>query len=265
MIPKIKNLVKLNVLFQISLASLIFVSCSKTQHTEKTVTLKSDPLFPNSIVSNNINFILETDSNTLIRIDYKGQQDNEMPDSRTDVLFDENSYIFEASFVGNVKTEIWCHSNFGSVLAAQEYVEKLGRCLGKIPVFQINMLDHVVIHKGDATAFAETEGQFFVLYSDNMDKRISTNDLEETVFHESIHATIQNIYETSADWKNAQIADGKFITEYAKRLPSLEDMPETALFAYTMINYPGRMPLYIEKWINENIPNRLAFFKTIYQ
>jgi len=125
-------------------------------------------------------------------------------------------------------------------------------------------LDHVVINNGDNTAFAETQGHFFVLYSENMDNRISTHDLEETVFHESVHASIQDIYENDTAWTNAQAADPSFVTEYAQSYPGLEDMPETALFAYAMITHPGRLSADIEEWLNENIPHRLAFFSSIY-
>ena len=60
------------------------------------------------------------------------------------------------------------------------------------------MLDHVVIHRGNATAFAEYLGHFFVLYSANIKVRIRNHDLEETVFHEAVHATLDYKYTRSA-------------------------------------------------------------------
>lgn len=227
-------------------------------------TRAGDPLFPNSVVSNDIDFILGTDSDAFTSLTYIGKADKEMPDSRNDILFDVNTYVFEANFSNGKKIGIWCHSSFGSQAAAQGYADKLCPRLGKLPEVQRDMLDHVVIHKGDAGAYAETEGHFFVLYSDNVDARISTHDLEETVFHESVHASIQDSYENTSAWTSAQSADPSFVTEYAERLPNLEDMPETALFAYTMIKHPGRLSDDIENWLNDNIPNRLAFFRTIY-
>lgn len=223
-----------------------------------------DPLFPNSVVSNDIDFILETDSDDFVSLAFIGLDDKEMPDSQSDILFDEDTFVFEATFSNGEKLEIWCHSSFLTQSAAQEYAEKLCPRLGKLPHIQRNILDHVVIHNGNETAFAETEGHFFVLYSENMDARISTNDLEETVFHESVHASLQDTYENDPVWTNAQAADPAFVTEYAQSLPGLEDMPETALFAYAFITYPGRLSMDIENWLTENIPNRLEFFRTIY-
>ncbi|MFK7755571.1 MAG: T9SS type A sorting domain-containing protein [Flavobacteriales bacterium] len=222
------------------------------------------PLFPNSVVSNDIDFILSTDPAVFQSITFIGLEDKEMPDSQSEELFDEDTFIFEASFSTGQTLEIWCHSSFLTQPAAEEYALKLGPRLGKLPAIHREMLNHVVVHNGDATAFAETEGNFFVLYSDNMDDRISTNDLEETVFHEAIHASLQNDYGDSQEWLDAQDSDNAFITEYAEELPALEDMPETALFAYAYLVYPGRLSPEIEAWLDEHNPDKLAFFSQFY-
>lgn len=239
---------------------------TSTEETSEMEAYSSvEPLFPNSVVSNVIDFILDTDPDSFESLKFIGTDYKEMPDSRNDYLFDSGTFIFEAKFIDGDTLEIWCHSSFGTQEEAFEYAEKLSPRLGKLPSVQRQVLDHVVIHKGDATAFAENSGHFFVLYSDNMDARISTHDLEETVFHESVHAALQEEYENSIEWVKAQTSDGNFITEYAMSLPHLEDMPETALFAYTLITNPGRLPEDIEKWITDNIPNRLSFFEEIYE
>lgn len=228
----------------------------------------SKPLYEFSITSNDIDFILSSDTDVFKSLTYVGQARKEMPDKRTTSagLFDDKAYIFKASFKNGKEIGIWCHSSFGSKAAAEDYANKVAPRLGKLPSFQRDMLDHVVIHTGDETAFGETVGRFFVLYSDNMDKRISTNDLEETIFHESIHATIQGLLEDKPEWKAVQRNDnGNFITNYASRLPALEDMPETAIFCYVTIKYPGRLPANVEQWVKDYIPNRLAFFEGIYK
>jgi len=122
-----------------------------------------------------------------------------------------------------------------------------------------------VLHNGDAGAFAESEANFFVIYSDNMDVRIANNDLEETVFHETIHATLDAIYLNSNGWIQAQQQDNTFITQYARDNSDKEDMAETALFVYTMEKHPGRLSQDIETWVLNNIPNRYSFLETIFQ
>lgn len=229
-----------------------------------TIAYCQTPLFPNSVVSNDIDFIRADDPDTYTSLAFIGRAKKEMPSSISNDLFDQNTFIFEATFTDGETMEIWCHSSFGTQAVAQGYAEKLGPRLGKLPVFQRNMVNHVVIHSGDAGAFAEIEGQFFVLYADNMDRRISTNDLEETVFHESVHASYQFMFENDPAWLNAQASDRSYITEYGEENSSLEDMAEAALFAYTMMTYPGRLSQEIEDWITVNNTNRLAWFGMLY-
>lgn len=254
---------------------LCTTSCTDTSKNESTpintinedtdVSQTVNPLFSNSIVSTDIDFIKETDSDAFVSINYIGQDDKEMPDSRADELFDNGTYIFEVNFSDGTSIEIWAHSSFGSEDAAKAYADKLTNRLGKLPEFMRNVISHVVLHKGNAGAFAESEGHFFVLYSDNMDVRISNNDLEETVFHESVHAALDFEYLQNTSWLQAQQNDQTFITQYAKDNPNKEDMAESALFAYTMIKYHGRLSNEIEDWVLNYTPNRFAFFQSIFE
>ena len=225
-----------------------------------------DPLFPNSVVSNDIDFILDTDLDVFEDLNFIGLDNKEMPgEPNGGELFDTNTFIFKANFIDGNSLEIWCHSSFLTQETAKEYADKLCPRLGKLPDFQRNLLDHVVIHNGDGGAFAEIEGQFFILYSENMDERISTHDLEETVFHESVHASYQFMYQNDPSWLDAQIQDPTFVTEYAQNNPQIEDLAESALFAYTLITHPGRLDSDIEQWLIDNIPNRLEWFGLIYE
>ena len=222
------------------------------------------PLFPNSVVSNDIDFILETDPDSFLEINYLGVSVKEMPGDPNGGGLNAFAYIFEATFTDGETLEIWCHNAFGSETAAREYADKLAPRLGKLPTFQRNMVNHVVIHKGNRSAFAEIEGQFFILFSENMDDRISTNDLEETVFHESVHASYQFMYQDHPDWTGAQAADPTFVTVYGRDNSFVEDIAESALFAYAYLSYPGRLSDNIETWLEENIPNRIEFFRGFY-
>lgn len=239
---------------------LLITSCSPDTDSP-TLT----PLFPNSIVSTEIDFIKSTDPDAFVSLSYIGQQDKEMPDKRNNELFDVDTYVFEASFTGGKVIEIWAHSSFGSEAAAQEYVDKLTPRLGKLPEIMRNPLSHIVLHKGDEGAFAEASGNFFVVYSDNMDERIENDDLEETVFHESVHASLDAIHLENADWLKAQNNDYAFITEYAQNNSDKEDLAESAIFIYTITTYPGRLSSDIVNWVNTNIPNRVSYINSIFE
>jgi hypothetical protein len=77
---------------------------------------------------------------------------------------------------------------------------------------------------------------------------------EETVFHESVHAVWDKTHARSAEWMDAQTKDGSFITDYARRNPKGEDLAESALFAFTLIHHPDRIPREAAAKIERAIP-----------
>lgn len=242
-----------------------FLNQEQQSNADSTNTTNSKPLFINSIASTNIDFIKSTDPDTFISISFLGRFQREMPGTNTNVLVDPNSFVFEALFTDNKKISIWCHSSFQTIERATDYANKLTDKLGKLPVFMRDELSHVVVHYGSGGAFAEDRGKFFVIFSERIDKRISENDLEETVFHETCHITFDVKYAKSQEWKEIQKTDGVFITEYAESRQDVEDIAETAIFVYTMKNYPERLSEDVKDWVKTNVPNRYKFIEKLFQ
>ncbi|MEM9165623.1 MAG: hypothetical protein AAGB48_01210, partial [Planctomycetota bacterium] len=186
----------------------------------------------------------------------------EMPDKRSNELF-AKAYVFKADFEPDHTVEVWAHEDFGSPEAAEVYVRLLAEAIGQQPAMLRRALKHVVLHVGSETAFAEEQAGFFVIYSENMDARIGTHDLQETVFHESAHVAWERAHATADGWVAAQEADQGFITRYAARKPVKEDVPESALFAFTVLNHPGRLPADVEATVRAVMPHRLSYFEAI--
>lgn len=223
-----------------------------------------NPLFENSVVSTDFDFITTEDPSEFVQMKFLERAVREMPDKRSGSLFDSEAFVFEASF-SDATLEIWVHSSFMQMEVASSYANMLSGPLGRLPKFMRKALDHVVVHKGDETAFAEDKGHFFVVYSENMENRVSTHDLEETVFHETVHATLDSACSQNASsWNDARVKDNSFITDYAASFPEQEDMAESALFAYAILKHPQRLPDNVEEWLVTHIPNRLAFFRSIF-
>ena len=223
-----------------------------------------DPYFANSVVSHDIDLILDDDPTTLATIEFIGNDLREMPDSRHDELFDQNSYIFKLSFDDQASVEIWAHSSFPNPQDAKTYAEAVVRPLGKLPKAMRAKLNHVVLHKGNETAFSEHLGHFFVLYSENITRRLSDNDLEETVFHESVHATLDYKHSNDPVWIRAQRKDNAYVTQYGQQNPKGEDLAETALFAYSRLINSERLPTKLTEWLDTNIPNRLKYLSNLF-
>ena len=221
------------------------------------------PIYENSVVSNDLEFIRSGDLGAFACIRYDGEFRVEMPDKRGGELFADGVFVFTAEYMDGTSVGIWVHPDVGSESNARELALQAAEPVGELPTIMRLRLDHVVIHMGNETAFAEHLGRFFVLYSMNMATRIRNHDLEETVFHESAHATLDHPWRESTRWRNAQRADGGFITRYAESRQS-EDLAESALFAWTLLIHPGRLPEWVEQMVWLIMPNRVLFFEEIF-
>jgi hypothetical protein len=228
-------------------------------------TVAAEPLFHNSVVSNDLDFIREDDPEAEFCLQYLGASRAEMPDKRSDILFVDDVHIFRAVFAQSNAIEIWVHPEVGDKTDAEAIVDPVLRAIARLPQPMRELLNHAVIHEGNETAFSEDRGRFFVMYTENIRSRISTQDISETVFHESVHATLDIPHAASSEWQAAQEADGDFVTEYAQKFPKQEDMAESALFAWTVLKHPGRLPPEIEARVAGLIPNRLAYFQELFR
>ncbi len=226
--------------------------------------VNTDPIFPNSIVSNSLSFIELTDASVTHCMVLTGRETREMPGGPTNNLFEDNVYIFEANYADGTTVEVWATARFSSESAAESEAGEIAMRLALLPTFMRETLNHVILHTGDSTAFAEDLAHFFVVYEENMAFRRSENDMEETLFHESVHATMDNMYrDGDPRWANAQQTDPGFITEFARDRVT-EDLAESAIFAFTDKYFPGRLPEDVTNSINLIMPNRLDFLQSIF-
>lgn len=223
----------------------------------------AEPLFKNSVVSNTLDFIMTSDPSAFHCISYDGEITAEMPGAASGQLMANGVFSFTAQYTDGSSVPFWVHYDIGSNDTAAPVAQNAAKAVGKLPTFMRAKLNHVVIHGGDGTAFAEDRGRFFVLYAKNMKTRMRNKDLEETVFHEAVHATLDIPHLKSAAYRKARRADGAVITQYAAKRPT-EDMAESALFAWALTQHPGRLPARIEDAVRQIMPNRLAFFETLF-
>ena len=253
-------------------AAILLGMCSVSNSANSNEALEgrapsaAPPPYRSSVVGTDFDFITESDAGCLESLDYVGFKEFEMPDKReTGRPLIQNAYLFDAHFDDGTKVQIAMDQAFGSREAAEQDALRYTPALSKLPNRYRQNLRHIVVHKGgeDTTAFAEDKGHFFVIYSDNATKRIATHDLQETFFHEGTHASIQAQYLGKQAWKKAKELDDAYITDYA-RTNEQEDFAESALFAYTLIHNPERLPAAERERIVKQIPNRIAFFKTVF-
>ena len=239
---------------------------TETSQGGRTMSAGVPPLYRSSVVGTEFDFITQDDPSTFDHLEFMGLEEFEMPDKReNDEPLVQNAYVFEASFADDTKIKIVLDQEFGSRETAELNASEYATRLGKLPSLYRRNIRHITVNFGgaDTTAFAEDKGHFFTIYSGNASRRIETHDLEETFFHEGTHASIQDAFLESDEWKSAVSRDASYITEYAKTSEQ-EDFAESALFAYTIIYHPERFPDSEREKIMNAIPNRIEFFRRVF-
>jgi hypothetical protein len=225
---------------------------------------QDEPIYRSSVVGTDFDFIIDEDPDTFDRLEEKGKGLAEMPDkSDRSAALRQEAYLFVAHFNDGTRVNLAIDADFETQGAARTEALRYTPRLGKLPTALRRGVSRLVVHKGgeDVTAFSDIG--LMVLYSDNATKRIKTHDLEETIFHESVHAAWDKTYASSEEWIAAQKKDGGFVTEYAKKNPKKEDLAESALFAYILIHRPDRIPAEEAAKIGRVIPNRTAFIEKL--
>ena len=221
----------------------------------------AEPLFYSSVTSNDIDYITKRDPSAYGCKTYIGTDLKEMPDGQGGPLMRDGTHVFELHFKDGVEMQVWVSAAVGSERSAAKQVVKIQQPLGKLPTMMRREIGHVVIHQGDRGAFAEDQGHFFVLHTNNIAKRISTHDLEETVFHEAMHASVQSKLLKSSKWRSAVRKDKGHVTEYSQT-DAQEDFAETGLMIYTYLRDPDRLPANVRSAMERTIPNRIAFWRS---
>lgn len=220
--------------------------------------------YSTSIVGTDFDIITDADPTCFVDLNYQGVQSAEMPDKTKEggELF-QDAHIFVANYSDKTKVQIAIDNSIEAEDTAKSEALRYATRLGKLPTILRTGVERLVVHEGHEETTAFSDQGLIVVYSGNATKRISTNDLEETLFHESVHAAWDAKYAKSFEWKRAQAADGNFATMYAKEKPELEDLAESALFAYAVLHHSDRLPTKDVKQIKGKIPARILFVESL--
>lgn len=205
--------------------------------------------------------IKTSDPSTFNCLSYEGRTIRQMWDKRLDNEFDLEVFLFHAHFTDSPPIDIIVNPEFDTVEAAESEARRYTTGLGQLPLVLRHGIRQFGIHGGEPTYSAGT-GKIFV-YADRTTVRIEQNHLEESLLHESVHASLDAIYARSPEWQAAQEQDGAFVTRYGRDHPQGEDLAETTLFAYGFLHHPDRIPPVDSQDIRRAIPARLALLETI--
>lgn len=209
--------------------------------------------------------------------------------NETGLLLNVAVYHYRAAFTDTVKTiDFYMDNLYASEAAARAQVDKYTTALGALPKVTRENYKFIRCPKADGSFNAENIGKFWTLWGDRADVRIAQGKLEELFFHESTHAALQNqvatyggiglplLYSSNPPspvinpaWQAAVDADGgRYLTEYGQSNAITndpgEDFAESAQISWSVLKYPERFPPVELADILAHIPNRIAFFQSVY-
>ena len=136
--------------------------------------------------------IIRTDDPTsFVCLHPRGRATRQMWDKRVEREFYHKVYLYDAYFADGGKFEGHVNPEFETPEAATAEAFRYMRGFGQLPTVLRAGIRSLGIHRGNKTASAGA-GKIFV-YQGNAIKRQSRNKLEETLFHESVHASLDGL------------------------------------------------------------------------
>ena len=158
--------------------------------------------------------IIRTDDPTaFVCLSYEGRTTRQMWDKRIDGESDLNVFLFQAHFSDGPPVDIILNPEFGSEGEARAEAMRYVRGLGQLPLVFRQGIRQFGVHKGDK-GFHGGPGKIF-MYHDRATRRIEQAHLEESILHESVHASLDRDWRQSPQWRAAQAKDPGFLTRYA--------------------------------------------------
>ena len=169
----------------------------------------------------------------------------------------QNAYLFTATYIDGMTVEIQVNPEFDETEAAQR-ANKYARVAGQMPTFLRTDLKTIAIHRGREKAGGSNQG--ILIHADRADTMEKGGFLEEMMYHEGAHNSLDDDVKPDRKWLRAQVADGNFISTYAAEFPDREDVASSFLAWVVVRHRRGRVhPLALEL-IEETMPNRLKYF-----
>lgn len=184
-----------------------------------------------------------------------------MFDRRVNGWINNKPFLFDAFYSDGLKIEIQVNNEFGSTRAAQEVAHAYAIEFGRLPRCLREEVKTSWIHKG-RKLFGGGNNNLLVHVGQAEDYK-RQGVLEEILFHEAVHTSLDATYASHPKWIAAQKSDDHFISKYAREHPEREDLAETFLLWFAVRHRPERLDDELLRKIETTIPARLSFLDSV--
>lgn len=206
--------------------------------------------------------LTEADPTKFQSIQYIGTGKRRVADRRLPGQWGEvNCYLFEVNYADGKTVEGRVNMEFANVSVAEKHARFYAEAIGRLPKLLLKDYASFIIHKGQKLFGGGSD--HFLIHIGQGKAYIADGILEETLFHEATHVSIDKYYRMDRGWLEAQEKDGAFISSYAAENPIREDLAETLLLFYALKYQPGRLDQKIQATVIETIPNRIQYLESL--
>lgn len=209
------------------------------------------------------NIITPNDSSSFTTLRYKGMGNRTMYDRRSESWIQAVPYLFQAEYSDGHPIEIQVNPEFPSIAEAESQALHFAHPIGQLPNYLREKVLTVWIHRGKEPFGGGNNN--ILIHTEQADQYTDLGVLEEVLFHEATHTSLDSLYSDHPDWKAAQRSDENSISSYAKEFPDREDVAESFLLYYAIRQNPNRINKEMADVINNTIPNRIKFFDQQFQ
>ncbi|PIC70815.1 hypothetical protein CSV77_05755 [Sporosarcina sp. P16b] len=225
--------------------------------SHNTVISSSNPPYEGTVYVDS-NIITANDPSSFKKLSYAGRAMRTMYDRRSASWIQTNPYLFRAEYYDGNPIEIQVNPEFQSNAEAESQAIRFARPIGQLPNFLRERVSTVWIHKGKELFGGGNNN--ILIHTEQADQYTELGVLEEVLFHEATHTSIDPVYSHHSGWNAAQQADGNSISSYAKEFPDREDLAESLLMYYAFRQNPERISKEMKHTISKTMPNRIIFF-----
>jgi hypothetical protein len=242
---------------------LLVLALQSGMHNLATVEAASATVAPpfGDTAGTVFDIIRADDPSTFVCLEYIGRESRDIWDKRVEDEPVINTYVFDAQFSDGTGIRMAINPEFGSEAAARAEALRYVEPLGQLPTALRKGIRRFSVHRGNKGFHAGDEQ--IIVYAGTATDRLGYNHLEESIFHEAVHASWDAQHRLADGWLQAQQQDGRFLTRYGQASPEREDLAETALFAYAILHFPDRLPPADTDATVNAVPNRIAYIETL--
>ena len=163
--------------------------------------------------------ITAADATTLQSVEYSGRGEREVFDRRVGSWATVEVFLFDVQYSGRPGVEYQVNLEFGSPEAARVEVDAYAPALGQLPAVLLERVADIEIHGGDELAGGNGHTGTIHIHTEKGEEYIRDGFLEEVLFHEGAHVSLDLAHSHTPGWRAAQEADVGFISEYARDNP----------------------------------------------